>query len=107
MRRIVDYSTWMGWGRWRLPWLDVSAFDVRSDREKARDYLSGIAAGRIEEYLDGADEATVRDLFHRAGMVRKRDRTPRERFAAGCARIAQFIFFGMWGLFALHLLTLI
>ncbi len=97
----------MGWGRWRLPWLDVSAFDVRSDREKARDYLSAVAAMRIEEYLDGADEVTVRDLFHRAGMVRKRDRTPRERFAAMLARIAQIIFFGIWGLFALHLLRLI
>lgn len=107
MRRIMDNSTIWGWGRWRLPWLDVSAFDVRNDREKARDYLSVVAAERIEEYLDGADEDAVRELFRSAGMIRKRDRTPRERFAAALARIAQFIFFGGWGLFALHLLRLI
>ncbi len=107
MRRIMDYSNFTGWGRWRLPWLDVSAFDVRSDREKARDYLSAVAAERIEEYLDSADEATVRDIFRRAGMIRKCDRTPRERYAAVLARMTQFLFFGCWGFFALHLLALI
>jgi len=104
MRRIMDSSAIWGW---RLPLLDAAAFDVRSDREKARDYLASVAAERIEEYLNVADESAVRDIFQKAGMIRARDRTPQEKTAACLARAAQIIFFGCWGIFALHLLGMI
>lgn len=99
--RLRSFEQHHGRG-WGLPLLSAEALDVRSDREKARDYLSRKAAVLIEQYLDQADEQTWREIFREAGMIRKCDRTPRERVVAVVVRIGQVIFFGAWALAALN-----
>lgn len=104
MRRIIDFSAFR---EWRLPWIEAAELDIRSDREKATEYLLRKAIKRIDHYLDEADEATAAEIFRESGMIRARDRTPRQEAIARIVLIMQIAFFSCWALTALHLLGLV
>jgi hypothetical protein len=87
-----------------LPLTSWEAFDIRSDREKARHYLQRRADQLIEEFLDQADEETWKEIFREGNMIRKCDRTPRERVVACIVRTGQYTFFALVALAGLGVL---
>ncbi len=87
--------------------VDFDPWDIRSDREKARDVLEQIAFRAIDRYVRSIDQEELGRVLARANVLRKCDRTPLQRVQGLAARGVQVLFFGACGLTVFHVAGLI